>query len=247
MTEKVHNEWFCNWFDTPYYHILYKDRNSNEAETLIDNLLAKINLPKHGRIADIACGKGRHAIYLNKKGFDVTGIDIAEASIKYAKQFENDTLHFSVHDMRRPFITNYFDAALNLFTSLGYFKTEHENELAIKTMHLALKKNGIVVIDFLNAETARKKIIGEMKKTVEGITFSIKKQIDNTTLVKDIQFEANGKQFHFTEKVQLITLSDFERYFKLVGFKTINLFGDYSLNAFDEKRSDRLIIVGIKE
>lgn len=247
MDKVINREWFCNWFNTPYYHILYKNHNSKEAETFIDNLLAKINLPEHARITDIACGKGRHSIYLNKKGFDVTGIDISAESIKHAKTFENDTLHFSVHDMRRPFITNYFDAALNLFTSFGYFKTEHENALAIKTMYLALKRNGVVVIDFFNANCAVKNIIQNEEKTIEGITFKIKKQITGKTLIKDIEFDVKGKHFHFAEEVMLLALNDFEKYFEAAGFKIVNLFGDYSLNAYDPEKSARLILVGVKE
>ncbi|MBI2269690.1 MAG: class I SAM-dependent methyltransferase [Bacteroidetes bacterium] len=246
MDKKVQQEWFCNWFNTPYYHILYKNRNTNEAEIFIDNLLTKIDLPPNARIVDVACGKGRHAIYLNKKGFDVTGIDISEESIKHARVFENDTLHFSVHDMRKTFITNYFDAALNLFTSIGYFKTEHENGLAIRSMHSALKKKGKVVIDFFNAVTAMKNIVENEEKTIDGIAFKIKKQLAGKTLVKHIEFDTNGKHFQFSEEVLMLTLSDFEKHFSSIGFKTLNLFGDYSLNTFRTEQSERLIIVGEK-
>ena len=57
--------WFESWFDTPYYHILYKERNEEEAQLLIDNLTQYLNLPDDAKILDLACGKGRHAIYLN--------------------------------------------------------------------------------------------------------------------------------------------------------------------------------------
>ena len=60
-------DWFSEWFDSSYYHILYKDRDLKEAELFIDNLTTYLNLPKGARIADIPCGKGRHCIYLNKK------------------------------------------------------------------------------------------------------------------------------------------------------------------------------------
>ncbi len=46
---------------------------------------------------DLACGKGRHSITLNKLGFDVLGIDLSEESITYAKQFENEYLKFEKH------------------------------------------------------------------------------------------------------------------------------------------------------
>lgn len=60
-------DWFESWFNTPYYHILYKDRDFVEAENFIDKLLAEIRLPQHSTIIDLACGHGRHSVYLNQK------------------------------------------------------------------------------------------------------------------------------------------------------------------------------------
>ena len=35
-----------------------------------------------GKILDVGCGAGSHALYLQEKGFDVTAIDISENAIK---------------------------------------------------------------------------------------------------------------------------------------------------------------------
>ena len=109
----------------------------------------------------------------------MTGIDISDKSISFARQFENDSLHFFVHDMRKPFITNYFDLALNLFTSFGYFKSGHENELSIRTMFMALKKNGILVMDFFNAGLVQKTLVELEEKTIEGTSFILNKRLDD--------------------------------------------------------------------
>ena len=53
-------EWFAEWFDSPYYHTLYKNRDENEARRVLDNLLRALDLPAGARILDLACGKGRH-------------------------------------------------------------------------------------------------------------------------------------------------------------------------------------------
>ena len=60
-------EWFKNWFNSPYYHILYKERDSYEAEYFIDNLIIYLKIAENSKIIDIACGKGRHSIYLEQK------------------------------------------------------------------------------------------------------------------------------------------------------------------------------------
>ena len=80
------DNWFESWFDTPYYHILYKERNDDEAQLLMDNLTQYLNLPEEAKILDLACGKGRHSIYLNQLGFDVTGADLSTNSIAEAKK-----------------------------------------------------------------------------------------------------------------------------------------------------------------
>jgi SAM-dependent methyltransferase len=79
-----------------------------------------------GAFLDLACGKGRHSIYLNQLGYKVTGIDLSEQSIAHAKQFENNTLSFEVHDMTQAYPET-FDAVFNLFTSFGYFEDERSN------------------------------------------------------------------------------------------------------------------------
>ena len=85
-------EWFESWFDTSYYHTLYKHRDHKEAEVFMKNLVNYLNLSNNASLLDLACGKGRHAIYLNSLGFQVTGVDLSKNSIEKAKRHENETL-----------------------------------------------------------------------------------------------------------------------------------------------------------
>ncbi|HRN98840.1 MAG TPA: methyltransferase domain-containing protein, partial [Flavobacterium sp.] len=131
------SQWYASWFDTPYYHILYKDRDYHEAQLFMDNLTGYLNLPEKAKILDLACGKGRHSVYLNQLGFDVTGADLSANSIAQASQHQNPTLHFKVHDMREPFEEK-FDAVFNLFTSFGYFDDDNDNLRTLKAIHESL-------------------------------------------------------------------------------------------------------------
>ncbi|GAB3824781.1 hypothetical protein GCM10028895_33590 [Pontibacter rugosus] len=58
MAVKHEVEWFSTWFDSPYYHILYKDRDMQEARHFMDKLLAYLHPKPHEKILDLACGKG---------------------------------------------------------------------------------------------------------------------------------------------------------------------------------------------
>ena len=132
-------DWFTSWFDTPYYHILYKERGFDEAHNFMENLTSYLNIPEEAKILDLACGKGRYSVYLNSIGYDVTGLDLSPHSIEHAKQFENETLHFDVHDMSQPY-SQQFDAVFNLFTSFGYFENEEDNLNTIKAIKANLKE-----------------------------------------------------------------------------------------------------------
>jgi len=234
--------WYASWFNTPFYHILYKDRNYSEAENFMYNLTNYLNIPENGKILDLACGKGRHSIYLNKIGFNVTGVDLSKNSIAYAKQFENDTLKFNVHDMCKPYHEQ-FDAVFNLFTSFGYFENEEDNLNTIKAIKANLNEVGFGVIDFLNSDYVINNLVTEDIKTVEGIEFHQKRYVKDGYIVKNISFSAEGKDFKFQERVRAFTLADFEALFQKAGVYLLDVFGDYKLNKYHKNTSKRLILM----
>jgi SAM-dependent methyltransferase len=247
VSAKQNTKWFETWFDSPYYHILYKHRNCNEAEELIDHLIDYFNPPKQARFLDLACGKGRHSVFLNKKGFDVTGIDLSPESIKHASACENEHLHFYVHDMRKLFRTNYFDYVINLFTSFGYFESAHDDNATINAVTKALKPQGIFVLDFFNADKIIPTIKPHDSVTVNGITFTIDKKVENGFIIKQISFSDKGTDYRFEERVKALTLEHFKKYFSANGLKIIHLWGDYQLGDFNIETSERLIIAAKKE
>jgi len=240
--QKETNNWFASWFDTPYYHILYKDRDYEEAQLFMDNLTAYLNLPEDAKILDLACGKGRHSIYLNRLGYDVTGADLSENSIKEAKKSENETLHFAVHDMREPFETK-FDAIFNLFTSFGYFENDADNLTTLKAISNSLSEYGFGVIDFMNVKHTIDNLVPQEVKTVDGIDFHIKRYVEEGHIIKEIDFEDKGEKFHFTERVKALTLQDFEQMMEDAGIYLLDTFGDYKLRKFFKNESERLIMI----
>ncbi len=237
-------EWFGEWFDSPYYHVLYGHRDYNEARYFIDNLSVHLNIRPEDQIMDLACGKGRHSIYLNEKGYNVVGLDLSEQNIEHAKQYENERLRFQVHDMRKPYAEDKFNYVLNMFTSFGYFETKQEHEDAICAVAKALKSDGKFVLDFLNPYTVINHLVEEEVKLIEGIEFHIIRDVsDNGYILKDIRFEHKCKSYHFQEKVKALRRSDFLDYFKTAGLIVKELFGDYDLNAYQAEKSERMIFV----
>ena len=156
--------WYKDWFNSPFYHKLYFERDEKEAAAFISTLIDHLEPAPGCYMLDIACGRGRHSRFLAEKGFNVTGIDISFASIAFAKKSENENLEFYQHDMRLPFRVNYFDHAFNFFTSFGYFKTRREHDDAIRTIANGLKPNGIFVIDYLNVHYSEDHLVYNEEK-----------------------------------------------------------------------------------
>lgn len=239
------NEWFKDWFNSPYYHILYKNRDHQEAENFVNKLIAFLNPAKGTSILDVACGKGRHAKLMAELGFYVTGIDLSNNSISEAKKIENDRLKFFVHDMRIPFRINQFDLIFNFFTSFGYFDSESDNQDAIGMMCNALKKDGILVIDYLNAGRFSGEISQKETKEIDAVIFNTEKKIKNHKIVKTISIHDTKNNFaaDFAEAVSLLSLDDFQELTSRAGLSLQTVFGDYDLNPFIASSSERLILV----
>lgn len=246
-------QWFEEWFDSPYYHILYKNRNHQEAEQFIDTLLDFLKPKELDRFLDLGCGKGRHSIYLNKKGYNVVGVDLSPESINYATQFEKNavngtgSLEFFIQDMRKPSRIHYYDFVLNLFTSFGYFESERDDYSTINSVAKALKSDGVFVLDFMNAEKVVSHINSAESKTCEGITFKITREYTDGFIIKNIRFTDKGKEYRFQERVKALTVDDFKNYFSANQLKVLHLLGNYELEPFDPETSDRLIIIAQKQ
>ncbi len=240
--------WFKDWFNSPYYHQLYFNRDDREAAAFIDKLINYLKPPSGSTMLDVACGKGRHSIQLANKGFDVTGIDLSDDSINEALQSQTESLHFYKHDMRLPFWINYFDYAFNFFTSFGYFKTRREHDNAIRTIAQAIKKDGFFVMDFLNVHYAEDYLVHQSEKEIDGVNFIITKWFDETHFYKKIVVEDENlrEPLIYTEKVAKFSLGDFTEMFAYQGLQIQEVFGDYNFGNYNVKKSPRMLMIAKK-
>lgn len=229
-----------DWFDSTYYHILYKNRDYNEARNFINNIIEYLGIIKGANVLDLACGIGRHSIYLEKIGFNVVGTDSSYNNIKKAKITQNQNLKFFQMEMIEDTYKKY-DAIFNLFTSFGYVDDDY-NLKTIQNIERQLKEKGIVIIDFMNTLFVKKNLVKEETKVIDNVEFRILRRSDNKYIYKEIRFN-DKKDFLFQERVMNLSLNNFKSYLKEYNLKIIKLFGDYNLNKFDKNNSERLIMV----
>jgi SAM-dependent methyltransferase len=239
--------WFRRWFNSAYYHKLYGNHSEQEAADFINELTGYLQPMPGATMLDVGCGAGRHCKQLSSKGFKVTGIDLSSSSIREAKKWETESLHFIRHDMRNPFGYNRFDYVFNFFTIFGYFKTDHENNVVIHNMSGALKKQATLVLDYMNVSYAKEHLVPYEEKEIDGINYYISRWIDENFFYKKIVIDDRpGEPFENVEQVARFTLEDFNRMLSRHNLKIQQVFGDYRLNPFELYSSLRLILVANK-
>jgi len=239
--------WFKQWFDSHHYHNLYKNRNDEEAGGFIDALLDLLQPAADSKMIDVGCGAGRHCRQLANGPFDVWGIDLSGQSIRQAKKFESTNLHFFQYDMRRPYGKNYFDYVFNFFTSFGYFENEDEHNRVIENMANALKAEGTLVIDYMNADYSQSNLSPFEEKEIDGVIYEIERWSDDRQFLKRIKIRDPKTEIaEHIERVAKFKLEHFEKMLKLAGMKIQSVYGDYQLNEFDLSNSPRLIMIAKK-
>ncbi|MFK7810299.1 MAG: cyclopropane-fatty-acyl-phospholipid synthase family protein [Saprospiraceae bacterium] len=239
-------KWYASWFDTSYYHTLYKNRDYSEAQRFLDNLIEKLAPKKSDRLLDLACGKGRHSIYLAEKGYKVTGVDLSPQSIAHAKKFETKKLKFDVHDMREVYKKKHFHLIINAFTSFGYFENDEDHLQTLENITIGLRKDGQFVMDFLNVHKAIANMKQREQKTIDGIKFKLSRKVKDGYIVKKIKFTDKGKKYAFEERVRAFTKKDLQKLFKKAGLEITAIYGNYDFKAFKKNNSDRLILIAKK-
>ncbi|MES2882351.1 MAG: methyltransferase domain-containing protein [Bacteroidota bacterium] len=238
-------EWYKDWFNSPYYHKLYFERDDTEAQGFITRLITHLNPQAEARILDVACGRGRHSKFLAAQGFAVTGIDISGDSIRYAKQFEKENLQFFQHDMRLSFYINYFDYAFNFFTSFGYFNTRREHDDAMRSITQSVKAKGKVLFDYLNVHYVEDRLIHNEEKKIGTTNYEIHRWHDEHFFYKKMTVTDPALQqpFDYTEKVAKFSLGDFTDMLSFQKMQITEVFGDYDLNSYHVRNTPRMVVV----
>lgn len=149
-----------DWYDDDTFWNLMAPFFFNEARwegaaleiDLIENL---VPLGPESAVLDLACGPGRHSLELARRGHQVTGVDRTRSYLRQARYRaagEGLNVAFVDRDMREFRQPDSFDAALNLFTSFGYFADPAENALVLQNIFDSLRDGGVFVLETLGKE-----------------------------------------------------------------------------------------------
>ena len=127
----------------------------------LKEIFHRFGVPDNGRVLDLCCGVGRHAIPLAEMGYSVVGVDLSEAYIQRARDLAAEKglsgrAWFLIGDARRlpallPAGGPLFDAVLNLGTAVGYFGEEGDVAMLSGARSLA-EEGALLVVDTVNRD-----------------------------------------------------------------------------------------------
>ncbi len=240
--------WYQEWFDRDEYEVVYKQHDATEAERVID-LLERVVQPVPGSsVLDVACGRGRHARSLARRGFQITGTDLSARAIAQARErarMEGLRIRFIRRDMRDPVCDACFDGVVNLFTAFGYFEEEEAHFDAVSAMASSLRPGGWLFQDFLNVSYVLDRLRPEDTRTEGDLQITQRRWIKRKRINKEINLRTNGEVTTFMESVRLLRLEDFQALYQAAGLELAATYGDYEGGPFTAD-SPRLILYARK-
>jgi len=138
---------------------------AEQEATQLNSIFGELGVPEDGLVLDLACGVGRHSIALARHGFRVVGVDISQAYIAKAEELAavervSRGCSFVTGDMRRlkDFLGGHrFDAAICMFTSLGYYDPETDRDVLMPVKKLTTDR-GVLVVEMMNRSYAEKNL-----------------------------------------------------------------------------------------
>lgn len=126
----------------------------------VDFILEALGLRGDERVLDLACGFGRHALELARRGYSVVGVDVTPAYIADARstaEQENLSVEFLQADVRTVSFEDEFDVVLNMADgAIGYFETDEENLELFDVIGRALRVGGKHLMGVCSAAHAGK-------------------------------------------------------------------------------------------
>ncbi len=234
--------WYREWFGEEYLE-LYAHRGPEEAESHVA-FVERVLPEKPRAVLDLACGAGRHAAALRRRGLAAVGVDLSLHLL---------ALHGGwprvAGDMRSlPFAAGSFDWVLNFFTSFGYFETERENFRVLEEIVRVLEVGGSFLIDFLNVDVALDNLRSRETVQLGGREVELKRWYDPETrrLNKRIRVrEAGDVVRSFLESVRAYRADEVVTGLRWAGLEVVDLYGSFAGEPYG-KDSERLILVGRK-
>lgn len=247
FTELARNKKYYHDFSNYYMYTLGND-TEKEAEFL--NRIFKKYLKKEtGNVLDLCCGVGRHAYILAQKGYNVTGIDFSRDQIENAKKIHNHALiNYEVMDVRNINLPQKYDMSYCMWTTYNYLSQEKDFKKFILSNYNHQNKGDILVLDSKNIPRLEPHRL--YNRVTEDKNFRMEilinkyvtDNIQNSQYLLFINDNKKKKFFLDEELVRFYTIEELNNLMKGY-YELADMYGDFDMNKYDEKTSNRFITI----
>jgi len=220
------SEWFEHWFGEEYLD-LYPHRDDRDAERVVALLASRGFVRPGQKVLDLACGAGRHAAALARRGARVIGLDLSLPLLLRAARRTGVPLVRA--DMRRlPLRNAAFDLVVNLFTSFGYFERDDQHAAVLREVARVLAGGGAFALDFLNATAVRTRLVPFEEGMVGDRMVAQERRLsdDGRFVLKTIHLSEEGRSY--MERVRLFEREELEAMLRPAGLEPCAAFGTYA-------------------
>ena len=262
---KYKEEWFNDEaFWSRYAPIIFDDKHWGEVPEVADSVtrLGGLKLYEGAsgegpRVLDMCCGMGRITAELARRGFAPTGVDLSPALLETAREdaayegLEIEYLQEDARSFKRPL---FFDLALNLYISLGYFEDPREDLLMVKNVWESLKPGGSLIIETLGKEIAVRDFTpGEWFERGGFTVLTEYEAVDSWAKLKNRWIlipradgaSAAAPRIEKTFTQRLYAATELRALLFEAGFSAVEIYGDWDEGPYNE-RARALIAVGRK-
>ncbi len=130
------------------YNLLFVDFVRSLAPRLHDFYTARPDAERS--LLDVCCGTGQLALYFLERGFSVTGVDLSEPMIAYARQNTSayrEWAAFSVADAADFTIENPVGLAVSTFDALNHLPDAEALRRCFACVYAAVQDGGVFIFD----------------------------------------------------------------------------------------------------
>lgn len=254
MTDKT--PWFSEeaGFFGPEYLAEYEETLPHERTLAeVDFIEKTLALQPDMKLLDVPCGHGRHSVELAKRGYNVTGSELNKFFLSVAQKAADDagvSVRFEQGDMREINFDSEFDVVLNLFTAMGYFDNDEDDQKFMAGVHCALKPGGQFLLDFMNRNwLIRNFKAKDWRELPSGALLLVEheyddirgRNLDRRTKIKDGVVSETA-----TTSLRIYTTNELVSMAESVGFTFKEAFGDFEGNPLG-LNSRRTILQFVKQ
>lgn len=248
FTEHAKNKKYYHDFSNYYMYTLAND-TQKEGEFLI-KVFKKFLKKDTGNVLDCCCGVGRHAYILAMNGFRVSGFDFSSDQIENAKKIHaHINIDYNVMDARYfDFEDKDFDMSYCMWTTYNYFSLDEDFKKFILANYNHQKEGGILVLDSKNIPRLDFHRLYNRYTEKENFKMDILinkyvyNNIQNSQYFLFINDEGNNKFFFDDEFVRFYTITELKSIISGL-YELVDIYGDFDMNKYDEKNSNRFIVI----